>query len=349
MPHEDPTDENDVTALMRAAARGDTEMVELLAPLQKRMKDKDGSATLIHALRNKHEGIVSLLIECEARSPSEKCLMESNLAKPRSPSANDNPITILLLGETGVGKSTFVNGIINYLRFDHLPETAEEVSRIQWAVPMKFVLLDENYAETTVRMGPSDDSESTESVSVSAMQDPKRHALDSSGAKVQLIDTPGIGDTRGYDYDRANFDKIIDFVKDYETHGIFILVKPNSARLTLTFKFCVEELLARLPVGAKKNIVFCFTNARSTHYRPGDSYVALKELLDQQSVAIKLSKDIMYCFDNEAVRFRLPGPAGPPLQQKAWTTSAKAGPEQRRRCVAQCRVYTLQSRCMAER
>ena len=33
--HEDPTDEDGVTALMRAAARGDAEMVELLIPLQK--------------------------------------------------------------------------------------------------------------------------------------------------------------------------------------------------------------------------------------------------------------------------------------------------------------------------
>ncbi|ESU40980.1 Ankyrin repeat protein [Giardia duodenalis] len=333
---------------MWTAARGDAKMVELLIPIQKGMKDRAGNTAFVHALRNKHEGIASLLIEHESRSPSEKCLMQSNLAEARSPSASNKPITILLLGETGVGKSTFVSGIINYLRFDHLPETAEEVSRIQWAVSMKFVLLDENYAETTVRMGPSDDSENTESVSVSAMQDPKLHALDSFGPKVQLIDTPGIGDTRGYDYDKANFDKIIDFIRDYEIHGIFILLKPDT-RLSTSFKFCVEELLVHLPVGAKKNIVFCFTNARFTHYRPGDSYTALKELLDQRKVGIKLSKDTMYCFDSEAVRFRLPGPAGPPLQQKAWTTSAKAGPEQRRSCVVQYRVYTLQSRCMAER
>ena len=43
VPHEDPTDENGVTALMRAAARGDAEMVDLLAPLQKGAKDKDGN------------------------------------------------------------------------------------------------------------------------------------------------------------------------------------------------------------------------------------------------------------------------------------------------------------------
>ena len=82
IPHEDPTDENGVMALMRAAARGDTEMVELLIPLQKGAKDKDGNTAFVHALRNKHEGIALLLIEHESRSLPEKCLVQSNLAEP---------------------------------------------------------------------------------------------------------------------------------------------------------------------------------------------------------------------------------------------------------------------------
>ena len=68
LPHGDPTDGDGVTALMRAAARGDAEMVELLAPLQKGAKDKDGNTALVHALETKHEGIASLLIEHESRS-----------------------------------------------------------------------------------------------------------------------------------------------------------------------------------------------------------------------------------------------------------------------------------------
>ena len=40
---------------------------------------------------------------------------------------------------------------------------------------------------------------------------------------MQLTDTLGIGDTGGCDYGRASFDKIIDVIRDYELHGIFIL------------------------------------------------------------------------------------------------------------------------------
>ena len=121
IPHEDPTDGDGVTALMRAAARGDAEMVEFLIPIQKGTKDTEGNAALVHALRSKHEGIALLLIEHESRSLPEKCLVQSNLAEPRSPSANDKPIAILSLGETGVGKATSVSGAVNCLGLDRLP------------------------------------------------------------------------------------------------------------------------------------------------------------------------------------------------------------------------------------
>ncbi|EFO61168.1 NEK, Kinase [Giardia lamblia P15] len=59
--HDDPTDEDGVTALMRAAARGDAKMTELLAPVQKGMKDKNGDTAFMHALKNKHTDTAMVL------------------------------------------------------------------------------------------------------------------------------------------------------------------------------------------------------------------------------------------------------------------------------------------------
>ena len=61
IPHEDPTDGDGATALMRAAARGDAEMVELLIPLQKGMKDKDGNAAFFMLSGANTKGIALLL------------------------------------------------------------------------------------------------------------------------------------------------------------------------------------------------------------------------------------------------------------------------------------------------
>ena len=93
MPHEDQADENGTTALMQAATRGDTEMVELLSPLQKGMKDKDGDTAFIHALRNKHEGI-ALLLSNTNHAPFREAPDAKQSSRARSPSASNKPITV---------------------------------------------------------------------------------------------------------------------------------------------------------------------------------------------------------------------------------------------------------------
>ncbi|ESU40118.1 Ankyrin repeat protein [Giardia duodenalis] len=68
MPHEDPADENGVTELMRAAARGDIDMVRLLIPNQKGGKDKNKKTAFQYALENRHIEIATLLYEHEVPS-----------------------------------------------------------------------------------------------------------------------------------------------------------------------------------------------------------------------------------------------------------------------------------------
>ena len=120
IPHGDPTDGDGITALMRAAARGDAEMVELLIPIQKGAKDKDGNAAFFMP-----SGPSTKASLCSYRTritlPSREVPGAKQPSRARSPSASSKPIAILLLGETGVGKATFVSGTINYLRFDRLP------------------------------------------------------------------------------------------------------------------------------------------------------------------------------------------------------------------------------------
>ncbi|KWX13348.1 Kinase/ NEK [Giardia duodenalis assemblage B] len=57
----DPTDEKRVTALMRAVIERNTEMVELLAPLQKELKDKDGNTALMLSAMEGRADVVELL------------------------------------------------------------------------------------------------------------------------------------------------------------------------------------------------------------------------------------------------------------------------------------------------
>ena len=113
-----------------------------------------------------------------------------------------------------------------------------------------------------------------------------------------MIDTPGIGDTRGVAQDSKNMNNILDHIARYkELHAILILLKPNNSKLTIVMKFCVQQILAHLHKDAAKNIAFVFTNSRSTFYQPGDTLPNLKFLLKNfTNVKLEALKSNMFCF-----------------------------------------------------
>ncbi|RHZ82156.1 hypothetical protein Glove_113g10 [Diversispora epigaea] len=216
-------------------------------------------------------------------------------------------INVLLLGETGVGKSTFINAFINYLKFDTLNDALS--GNMEVLITTKFTTMDKDYEMRSVKIGNNDSNEHLENVGSSATQGCQSYKFSLGGDMfVTIIDTPGIGDTRGIEKDMENFENILKYISSYEDlHGICILLKPNDSRLTIIFRFCIQELLSHLHKNAKDNIVFCFTNSRGTLYRPGDTLPALKEQLHalkkRSGVEIKTTKCTMYCFDSESFRF----------------------------------------------
>lgn len=219
-------------------------------------------------------------------------------------------INILILGETGVGKSTFINAFVNYLSYSTLDE-AKDATELSSAIPCSFSLqtMDREHPETgiqeyNVKVGARDD-EVDGSTGKSATQKSSVYSVIIGTKTYRLIDTPGIGDTRGLSYDKENMADILKTISAYDDlHGILVLVKSNNARLTLTFRFCVKELLTHLHRSATKNMAFGFTNTRISNYAPGDTFKPLKSLLDENSdIPITLTTSTTYCFDSESFRY----------------------------------------------
>jgi hypothetical protein len=219
-------------------------------------------------------------------------------------------INILILGETGVGKSTFINAFVNYLTYSTLDE-AIDVDELTSVIPCYFSLqtmdranLSAGIQEYNVKVGARDD-EVDGSTGKSATQKSSVYPVTIGTKTYRLIDTPGIGDTRGLSYDKENMADILKAISSYEQlHGILVLVKSNNARLTITFRFCVKELLTHLHRSAAKIMAFGFTNTRISNYAPGDTFKPLKSLLDEHSdIPITLSASTTYCFDSESFRY----------------------------------------------
>jgi hypothetical protein len=232
------------------------------------------------------------------RQPSDEASLPKN-----------DVINILLLGETGVGKSTFINAFVNYL-------TSETFDRAQSnepvvLIPVSFLLTTgDNFDEHTVKFGDfvTSHNEDFDHPGESVTQHCKSyefHLNRGDGKKLCIIDTPGFGDTRGLDQDDLNMQDILEYINNL-THlnAVCFLLKPNSSELHTFFRMCFMQLIDLLGPDVRENIIFCFTNARSTFYVPGDTARVLKAMLKSLSMSdIPFKKENTFCFDNEAFRY----------------------------------------------
>ena len=180
----------------------------------------------------------------------------------------------MILGETGVGKSTFINAFVNYLKHDSLDDAKK--AELSLVIPCAFSTQDMNRTtgkieEYHVKVGQNRDrrDEEDRGKGSSATQKTVVYTIEIGGRMIRLIDTPGIGDTRGVQYDKRNMADILSTLSRYdELHGILILLKSNSARLTIMFKFCVKELLTHLHRTAVANMALASLERASPTTRP---------------------------------------------------------------------------------
>ena len=86
-------------------------------------------------------------------------------------------------------------------------------------------------------------------------------------------------------------------------HGILILLRPYNSRLTVIFRFIIQELLTHFHRDAAKNIVVGFTMTRGTGYAPGEAMPPLLELFSEHNLKDTLKKNTTYCFDSESFRY----------------------------------------------
>ena len=235
---------------------------------------------------------------------------ETSQTKLRHRLQNQDPekdVNILLLGETGVGKTTFINAIANYLSYDTLDEALNGKMKI--LIPSCFSVSDsETHRLTKITVGSPDNNEACEDNGQSQTQGCKSYLFPIGERCLRLIDTPGIGDCRGVEQDNKNFENILSFVSRYEyLNGICIMLKPNEHRLNIFFKYGIKELLRHLHVNAKDNVIFVFTNARASSYMPGATTSQLRILLDDlekiNHIQIPFEKPNTFLFDNESFRF----------------------------------------------
>jgi GTPase SAR1 family protein len=214
---------------------------------------------------------------------------------------------ILVMGQTGTGKSTWINSVLNYFQYESLDDALSE--ELLWLIPSTFQLSttteDGNFKMHTVTVG----DHYCESIADSDTQVPQVYSFRHRDFVLNFIDVPGIGDTRGVETDNINMKAILNTVGIFEElHAICILLKSGDTKLTTEYKFCLNEVLMHLHRKALDNVFFIITHSQGSNYLPGNAFSTLqaylKELKVQKGIEITLTPQKLFCIDNEAFRFQ---------------------------------------------
>ena len=153
-----------------------------------------------------------------------------------------NEKVLMLVGATGAGKSTLINGIVNY------------IMSVQWQDTFRFKLICDGEKKSQAHSQTS---------KITAYSFP----TSCLSYTLTVIDTPGFGDTRGMENDKVIMEQIKTLFSCGgpssvdQIDGVGFVVQASSPRLTPTMKYIFDSVLSIFGNDIASNIFLLITFA----------------------------------------------------------------------------------------
>ena len=174
----------------------------------------------------------------------EKCVVDYGTAERQYMSVADVEKVIMVVGATGAGKTTLINGYANY------------IYGIEWGDGFRLRVIDDSMYNQT----------QSQTKSITAYTFPLREGM-AIDYTLTIIDTPGFGDTGGIARDR----EITKLIKDFfsvggsegidQLHGVLFVTPASQPRLTATQTYIFETVLSIFGNDVANNIFLMTTFA----------------------------------------------------------------------------------------
>ncbi|XP_016339603.1 uncharacterized protein LOC107686977 isoform X2 [Sinocyclocheilus anshuiensis] len=182
--------------------------------------------------------------------------------------------TILLVGETGTGKTTLINTMVNYML------------GVQREDKVWFEITDDQSNRTSVQS-------QTSSITVYGFY------LQESPIHLTIIDTPGYGDTRGVKKDKEIAESLLSLSKSeeeiHEIHAVCLVINSTQNRLSDRQKYIFDAVQSIFGRDIADNILLLLTH--SDGFRPKNALTAVKEANIKCAVNDK-NQPVFFLFNN---------------------------------------------------
>ena len=185
------------------------------------------------------------MLKAKEHSTSTDLIRWFEIGRPNTKSKRDHKI-IILMGATGSGKSTLINGMVNY------------ILGVKWEDPFRFKCVREDESA-------SQNQALSQTSSVTAYTIHHRQGM-SVPYSITIIDTPGYGDTRGVKRDKEITQLIHRFLTEKDVaidhiHAACFVAASGDSRLTVTQRYILDSVLSTFGKDFKDNIRLLVTFA----------------------------------------------------------------------------------------
>ncbi|CAI5657161.1 unnamed protein product [Oreochromis niloticus] len=190
--------------------------------------------------------------------------------------------TILLVGETGGGKSTLINTLVNY------------TMGVKWEDGVWFQIVEEE--------GTSQSESQTLGVIVYEIFDFKDKTLPHS---LTIIDTPGFGDPRGTEKDDIISEQLLDLFRSkdgiYELNSVCLVMKATDNRLSDRQRQIFDSIISLFGKNLEKNIVALITHSDGI---PPENALNALEAANIECSRNEKNEPVYFLFDNQQSKER---------------------------------------------